>query len=131
MEKNQSNQVLLCEIRDHLEKLNNVFGDPEAYVEAGLSPVAVNFQVPQTIARENLQRKELWIFNESTSDLYIAPNVGGVDRDNYSLKIAPNDAIFLNEASYAAMYKKEIVGFWSTGAPTSSKAMVTEFFYVK
>ncbi len=119
---------ILCSIKGLLAKFEKNMEREYTGTGSTLSSVRNTLQVPQKIAGRNPKRVELIIHNAGDKDMFIAPDVGEVGRQLYTLRIAPNDAVFLNSHNYAHLYKGDIVGFWEKNSAMESKAMITEFY---
>lgn len=120
---------LLCRVLDFLHKNFGSVRQEFAPVKATTTPVARVNDAAQIIARRNQARAEMWLHNASISTLYIGLE-DGIDTGKYALRIAPQDTLILNAVNYASLYKDEIYGFWESGAASTSKCMVTEFYKV-
>ena len=91
-------------------------------------PVSNRQDIPQVLAERNERRREVWIYNDSDFDLFISPlTQAETNEDLFSLRIAPRDTLVMNASNYSQAYKKKVYGFWEQGAPTSARAMITEF----
>lgn len=91
-----------------------------------LVAIKVSNEVPQSLARANPLRVELWIHNYGDKDLLIAP-VKDIGVEKFSMRIAPNDTVILNAHNNSQVYKREWYGFWENGVASSAKVMITEY----
>ena len=121
--------VIVCELAEKIDKLVNSLGHSQSSnVESSLFVVS-NIGEPQKLTGENNRRVEVWVHNASDQNFFLAPTSDDdIGPSRYSLAISPGDTLVINSHSFAHLYKKEIYGFWDSGASGNANAMITEFF---
>ena len=118
----------LCDILILLRNWSSVAMQEHNESDTSVIPVSNRQDIPQVLAERNERRREVWIYNDSDFDLFISPlTQAETNEDLFSLRIAPRDTLVMNATNYSQAYKKKVYGFWEQGAPTSARAMITEF----
>ena len=124
----QSTYSILCKIFNLLREVSAKTMAEHNESDTSVIPVSNRQEIPQVLAQRNERRREVWIYNDSDFDLFISPlTQAETNEDLFSLRIAPRDTLVMNATNYSQAYKKKVYGFWENGAPTSARAMITEF----
>lgn len=111
---------VLCSINQKLSW--DVDSQQSGQVETALQ----NINSPGQFVGQNGRRTELWVLNDADRNLYLTPYSGGLDEQNYSVRLYPGATLILNADSQKILYQGAIFGFWDEGY--TGTARITEFY---
>jgi len=131
----------LCELIQKIDALleevrsgNAAGGAPPGGNRIGtsISPVAKQGSVPVKLVNPNPLRLGIIIQNQSEGEFMIALDPERIDSSYYTFRLKPGETLHMDERQYKEVYKGGMMGLWDelTGAGETSKALVTEIFWI-